>query len=107
VSRPSIDWPVVPDARLDDLQDFGELLGAPLRGYFLEDAALEQPIANRADALHFHAVAGAERALRLDGGKIDGAPGVAGGVHVGDVVAGDLEAELLAERARAAIVRLV
>ena len=83
------------DARLDDLQDFGELLRAALGGHFLEDAALEQAIANGADARHFDAVAGAQRALRLDGGEVDGAPGVAGGVDVGDVVAGDLEAELL------------
>ena len=96
LGEPAVDrLPGGADAGLDHLQDFGELLGAPLGGHFFEHAALEQAVANRADARHFHAVAGAERALGLDRGEIDRAPGVAGGVHVGDVVAGDLEAHLL------------
>ena len=69
----------VDDAGFADVQDFGEPLRAPFDGHFLLHAALEEQIANGADARDGDAAAGAEHALALHRLEVDGAAGGGGG----------------------------
>ena len=90
------------EARLDDAERFGERRLAVLRRILLEQPAIEEAVAEAAHAEHFDAVAGVQAlARRRHRAEVDDAARVAGRVHVGDVLAGRVEAVALrVERAR-------
>ena len=90
------------EARLDDAERFGQRRLAVLRRVLLEQAAIEEAIAEAAHAEHLDAVAGVQAlARRRHRAEVDDAARVAGRVDVGDVLAGRVEAVALrVERAR-------